>query len=330
MDGSDKSSAVLVNKNFPGVNYVYSPSSVEQRLYSTIKLIETKYVLMSGDDDLFLFSGISQCINKLEQNSEYVSAAGVALGFNYTKQKVNIFSAYHDFIKFGQIMQKSPWRRVLYHFSNYESTTVYAVVRSEVWKRTSSVLESQSTLSGNITELFIEFCNVFLGKAIVIDELMWLRSHENAPQWESFETVGLWLLSRNNENKKLLLDRIDENILSVLSRMPKKLRKLLFLKVILGKQLEYLAKQFNIKKCLKWALLPVIYVFSNLDGNIRVCLIQFVSKSRKSTNGLSTKKSSSNINSLDNQVEILSINNPMELNLVISFIEQYNTKNNLF
>jgi len=266
----------------------------------------------------------------LEQNSEYISAAGVAIGFNYTNQKVHIFSAYHDFFKFGQIMQRRPWGRVLYHFRHYESTTVYAVVRSEVWKRTSSVLESQPTLSGNITELFIEFCNVFLGKTIVINELMWLRSYENAPQWESFETVGLWLLSRNNKNRKLLLDRIDENVLSVLSRMPKKLRRLFFLKVILGKQLEYLAKQFNVKEVLKWALLPVIFVFSNLDENIRVRLIQFASKSRNSANSPNTKISSPNKNVLKNRVEILPITNPIELNLVISFIEEYNARNNIY
>lgn len=328
MDGSDDICKNLSNEVSSNLRYVHMNTSVEQRLFAASKLIKTKYVLMSGDDDLFLFSGISTCINKLEHDHDLVSAAGTVLGFRNVNQKVVYYSAYHNFINFGQITQKNHWDRVRYHFKNYECSTIYAVTRSDVWIKVSSIFELQKTLSYNTAELFYEFSNAFLGKSVVINDLVWLRSSENRPQWSNFETFGLWLLKINNPDRTLLFDKVDKYILSSKSSMPSILRKSILFKEMLDKQLEYLALQFNMKQRFRWGFLPFLLIFSNLSENIRGTVFTSLKGYVKLFTRSRVEREIQLENSEGAGISPLIIDS-FEIQSVSSFLEEYNVKHDL-
>jgi glycosyltransferase domain-containing protein len=328
MDGSDDICKNLSNEVSSNLRYVHMNKSVEQRLFAASKLIKTKYVLMSGDDDLFLFSGISKCINRLEHDHDLVSAAGTVLGFKYINQKVVYYPAYPNFINWGQIIQQNHWNRVRFHFKYYECSTIYAVTRSDVWIKVSSIFELQKTLSGNTAELFFEFSNAFLGKSVVINDLVWLRSSENAPQWSNFETFGLWLLKKNNPARTLLFDKVDRYILSSKSSMPSMLRKSILFKEMLDKQLEYLALQFNIKQRFRWGFLPVLFIFSNLNENIRRAVFTLVKGNVKSFTRSRVEREIQLENSGGESITPLTTDS-FEIQSVTSFLEEYNVKHGL-
>ena len=88
MDGSEVSIKPTISKLFPQFKYIHAPISIEQRLAEAANFISTKYTLMSGDDDLFLFSGVDKCILELENNLELISVMGTAIGFNLTNDEV--------------------------------------------------------------------------------------------------------------------------------------------------------------------------------------------------------------------------------------------------
>jgi glycosyltransferase domain-containing protein len=270
MDGSEVSIKPTISKLFPQFKYIHSPISVEQRLAEAANFISTKYTLMSGDDDLFLFSGVDKCILELENNSELISVMGTAIGFNLKNDKVIFKEAYNELIEFGQILEQNHWSRVNYHFEYYECSTIYSVVRTEVWQKVSKCFEAQPTLSGNLMELIVEYCNVFTGKSKVIDHLFWLRSSENSPQWTSFHTLGFWLLKRKNKDRTRLLNNIDQNILRNNSKLPGIIRKIMFLKKLIEVQLDQFASQFNFRPELKWLILPFLYFFVNLNSKLNL------------------------------------------------------------
>ncbi len=321
MDGSEVSIKPSISKLFPQFKYIHSPISVEQRLAEAANFISTKYTLMSGDDDLFLFSGIDKCILELENNSELISVMGTAIGFNLTNDEVIFKEAYNDLIKFGQILQQDHWSRVNYHFENYECSTIYSVVRTEVWQKVSKCFEDQPTLSGNLMELIVEYCNVFTGKSKVIDHLFWLRSNENSPQWTTFQTLGFWLLKRKNKDRTRLLNNIDQNILRNKSKLPGIIRKFIFFKKLIEVQLNEFASQFNFRPELKWIVLPFLYFFVNLNSkfNLVVRRIQkkYLTRDTLQNNLIPIKDASSVCVSIDH------ISVADELKVLVDFIIKY-------
>jgi len=78
-----------------------------------------------------------------------------------------------------QLIGDSPTDRLVRHLGRYTSSTVYGVVRTDVWKDAiSSYL--LSSLPRNLGfELFLEGNIALLGKSLVIPELVWMRSSEN-------------------------------------------------------------------------------------------------------------------------------------------------------
>ena len=59
--------------------------SVFQYLLSIVK---TPYVALIGDEDFFIQSSISDCIEFLDNNKDYVSCNGLPLSFNFNKGKI--------------------------------------------------------------------------------------------------------------------------------------------------------------------------------------------------------------------------------------------------
>ena len=88
-DGEPKKSIInlLKNKNnFPNITYshnLYNDKTYKdyyEKLAISISEIETKYVMLSDNDDFLLLQGISNCINFLNINHDFIGASG-RIGF---------------------------------------------------------------------------------------------------------------------------------------------------------------------------------------------------------------------------------------------------------
>ena len=195
MDGSDTPiSSEVINKFLPNIKYLNSPKSIEERLVIASSFVTTKYVIQSGDDDLFLHSGVDACIKELESKPNLVACMGLSLGFIYLDNALYGKLVYENVSEYGQIINSKASLRVRSHLKNYECTCFYGVIRTNIWKTNVSIIESKESLPGNLSEIFFELSTVYQGKTKVINCLMWLRSFENTSQWSQQYPNTDWFL----------------------------------------------------------------------------------------------------------------------------------------
>ena len=182
------------------INYIHLPLSFSERLGFVSDLITTKYSVLLGDDDLFLTSGLSKCIEILSKNENINCCLGRSLSFSYIKSDVYYDICYSEMRNYS-IIDESPYDRVINHMSNYTCSTLYAVNRSHYFKKILKNLSKENFEDANLVELFIEMSNAYLGKSIIIPDIMWFRSIENDTLYDkSISTYqNIWLNSKKKE-----------------------------------------------------------------------------------------------------------------------------------
>lgn len=262
-DGSDKSLKSLLSELNESLTYIHCKDSPEHRLYLAGQFIRTPFTIIAADDDLLLFDGVKKCINFLYSNPSYVSALGTALGFEKTVSSVTFFDLYPENIEFGNVSHEDCWDRSDFHLSNYAHTTMYAVLKSEVFIKLSKSLKGIRKLDGNLLELIIEYCISYCGKTMVIDEITWLRGNECPPNWKTERATISWFLSLVNKERAKLLAALDQNIFSIQSSLPRRIRKLIFLKTMIKHQLNSYCSKIGIDIKYGWLISPIIFIYIN-------------------------------------------------------------------
>jgi glycosyltransferase domain-containing protein len=214
----------LFSKLGSNINYHHLPIGLMERLYKSINLVDTEYSMMIPDDEFFIPSALESCIKEMKKNHEIVSCAGSAISFRVRDKEV-IGNVIYPKLKDHSIMYDSPLERSVYHMSNYVPSTIFSVMRSDIWKKSIRSLsyKNYEVFVRAVGELQFEITSSYLGKCKVIDELMWLRSFENIPirVQESEETLNIkdfWF----KESSRLIRDEIiDTIVLSISSKEDK-------------------------------------------------------------------------------------------------------------
>ena len=182
VDGSDKAINRRVLDTFPNnIIYKYDTSSYNQRLAGVIPDLDTEYVALMGDDEFFVPSVLSSCIEELEKDSSLVSCSGVSMGFFSRNGKVFGKAAYPKLIDYKDGMNDDPINRLKTHMGNYAPSSIYGVNRVRPWSISmDTISKGEFDFFANL-ELSFEMCMCFSGKTKVINELMWLRSFDLIP-----------------------------------------------------------------------------------------------------------------------------------------------------
>jgi glycosyltransferase domain-containing protein len=180
LDGSPDSLNVEVKDG--NIIYLHSPISYIDRFIKSIDLIKTKYVALIADDDFLLFSGISKVIDELELDSNLVSCIGTAMGFDNKYGKVIGVDFLPNLLNY-ELLDDHPRSRILKHMDPYIYSTIYSVMRSEVWKVIISTFKypELSIDPEELIEQQFELAACLLGKSKVVNQMMWLRSLEDLP-----------------------------------------------------------------------------------------------------------------------------------------------------
>ena len=122
----------------------------------------------------FLPIGLQKCAMFLENNLDYVSCKGMALGFTF--KDGHIFCK--EMCELADCkMIPLPLERVIQHMSNYQMVTLWALMRRNVFLKTlSAMADGPRFRSAAIGEMQTSIVASYMGKCHVIDSLMWLRS----------------------------------------------------------------------------------------------------------------------------------------------------------
>jgi len=204
----------LISSMSSNINYHHMPFDLMERLNKSIEFVNTKYSMMIPDDEFFIPSGLESCIEELNDNKEIVSCFGLAISFQLKGNEVLSNIVYHN-LKSSSLPQNSPSDRSIAHMSNYCPSTIYSVMRTDIWKKSMRSLSYKNfeVFVASVGELQFEITTSYLGKIKVINELIWLRSYENdairLQESEATETIQeFW----NKESNKLIKDEIINTI----------------------------------------------------------------------------------------------------------------------
>jgi glycosyltransferase domain-containing protein len=164
------------------VHYNHMKSSYEERMRKSVDLINTEYSASLCDDEFFIPSALEKCIGYLKNNGDFIACMGRCMRLNNLNNKVAAKIQYEN-MKNYSITGNNGKDRMLKHMSPYLHSTMYAVQRAEAWKKSMSIFPSNAIHFScpYVMEILFELSTCYQGKSIVLDELMWLRSEENAP-----------------------------------------------------------------------------------------------------------------------------------------------------
>ncbi len=183
LDGSDNINLYLQSlpKRDPNLKYIHDTNGFDVRLMHMKSQIKTKYAMIMSDDEFIIKKSLEMCIQFLENNTDYVSCSGVAVGFMKSfKNKVIYIKKYLRLIGY-EISDEDPKERVIKHMSEYVPSSVYGVLRSSVINKFISEINYSFTSSPETTENWLQNTVAYMGKIKVLPVLYWFRSMENAP-----------------------------------------------------------------------------------------------------------------------------------------------------
>lgn len=184
----------------PNIEYWHRPTSIEERFRFVIDKLETPYSILLSDDELYVPSALSECIHEISRNPGCVACKGIPLGFNWVRGVVTGREVYPG-LRGLRIDQDTPEERVLAHFAPYNMATLWAVIATDVFKKTLRAASAAGPFRGvGVVEKQISLVTAWSGKCHVINELMWLRSEENPNIWDSErQTYHDWYTDRRNQ-----------------------------------------------------------------------------------------------------------------------------------
>jgi len=162
------------------VRYYHLPYSYEERLRKSLELVDTPYVALLCDDEFFIPSTLKHCIDELKTHKDFVACIGRCLGFYSTKRGMTATPMYNEMEGY-RCVGATTGERMIEHMNPYICSTIYAVQRSEAWKKSMVILVKEKFSSPYVGELQFELATCYQGKSMVIEELMWLRNNENKP-----------------------------------------------------------------------------------------------------------------------------------------------------
>ncbi len=163
----------------PNIKYLHYPKSLTTRLALAASHIDTPYAVFLGDDEFLLKDGLSRAISKLESDPELVACIGQSLGFYLSKNgTVCTYGQGYPHWKY-EMVQDDMRERLLSAMANYNAATCYAVLRAPVWgKSLGHIQDWSSPYAGEMQQALSTY---IWGKLTTVDEVYWMRSHENAP-----------------------------------------------------------------------------------------------------------------------------------------------------
>lgn len=169
------------------ISWINGPISYHQRLLLAAQHIRTPYVCMCGDDEFHFLTGLSQSIEFLHLNPQYITCSGYPLSFesSLTIRDSNDYRIGFPFgflrhsYKFPSNLYDNPTaNRVVSHFADYKPRLIYSVTRADKWIsvwRLFAAIYHDFPYRG-FHELFYESAISFHGLSHLLPIPMWYRS----------------------------------------------------------------------------------------------------------------------------------------------------------
>ena len=192
LDGSDQP---IDSKELKSIGnnilYKYFPNGKDpiERLKFGINFVHTDYTMLHADDELFLPSGLVNCIKEIEKEN-LVCCLGRCLQIDYKDNKLVAVPWTPLHASFGNysLLEEHSEQRIIKHMFPYLCSTIYGVTKTNIWKK--NWIFTENNKWHTLIEIIYEIISAFQGKSKVIDSISWIRSDENEPIHRQLDNQG--------------------------------------------------------------------------------------------------------------------------------------------
>jgi glycosyltransferase domain-containing protein len=163
------------------IQYLHEPFKFNERLSNAWKHVSTEFACLLHDDGFFLPSGLDASLKKLDENPDITGCVGKVLMFFVDQGRFLTYQDYEYWKDFAldsitaedRVTEVLPPKKV--------HKVEFAILRTDIWKIvfTSSYEDYYST--GYLYERMLNLHSAVLGRTVVLNDLMMMRSMENPP-----------------------------------------------------------------------------------------------------------------------------------------------------
>jgi glycosyltransferase domain-containing protein len=182
MDGSPDPIGTKDLENLStNIHYHHTNDDFFARMRVAAGLINTPFVAMLGDDDLFLKSGLQESVRRLETESNLFGVVGRAVYFFFQRGKVlgnqthSLSSNYP-----AEVVDGIGRLNNLYHDGKIGGLA-YGVYRSPGWLTAVQSTYAKKYSCAYVYDTFLRTTLTYLGEIQMSESLVWLCSGENPP-----------------------------------------------------------------------------------------------------------------------------------------------------
>jgi len=163
------------------VKYLHMPVNFNERLAHAGSIIDTEFACLLPDDEFFLPAGLRACFDHMDINHEHIGCVGKVLYFFVEQGKFLTFQGYQDWLPFADdaILATDRVRQVLPPLKAHK--VQFGIYRTEYWKKIFETSYSDYYSSGYLYERMLNLYSAVLGRTVILDDLLWMRSMENPP-----------------------------------------------------------------------------------------------------------------------------------------------------
>ena len=181
LDGSRESAPqALIDRMGPNVCYRHLPIGLNERLVMACDLVQTKYVALLGDDELYAPQGLRDCISQLEADKRLVAAVGRSMFFFHRDGEIIAHQTYEKSQNlvntFGSDIDRLDESLADITRGPY---LLYGLFNADQWKTAVRVSYGRKYASGYVYEFAFHLIATLLGPSTMVDSLVWMRSGEN-------------------------------------------------------------------------------------------------------------------------------------------------------
>lgn len=304
-----------LNSLGPNVHYSHLPElSIFDRLVYVFGKIQTDFVVLHGDDEFLLSSGLEACVQAFSDDSGLVACMGRALNFNYANGRLVGKRRYDQMID-HQVDREDPFERLDYHLSQYACSTCYAVCRTAPWVNAFKIACTQISPVYGIGELQYEATMAFSGRGRVINQLMWLRSGEN-PSVNFFHNLRFqefWTRKRYRQQKIKFCNELAASLAKIYGYQVEKVQQAVV--AAFDRYLHFCKLSGRYVRC---------YAIKKVLKKIAPGLLQALSSTGKSNHDLAWR----DIRAISAELETEGVEiNHGEFEAVLNIIENFHTAN---
>ena len=214
--------------------YDYDYTLYQKKIFNSLKLIQTEYVVLFSDDDFPIIYSINKLILFLQKSKTYVACGGYAFNFDLLKKPFNKMEVYGHPINFGKMMvaksndKENNIKRLKCYLNEMENSWHY-VFRTKVLLKNYKIIQKKKISFSNVDfyDFIQDAINFMSGKIKKIDTLTILHQYHSESAINSRLKYEQLITS-----KYFILDvtRFYKKILSFIFNKNKKMIKKIFFK----------------------------------------------------------------------------------------------------